>query len=63
MTWRSLPENEDWLLVPVVRGMCRYESLGDGTLDRADIALMHDMLAVQADNEEIARRAMEARNG
>ncbi|WP_281659639.1 DUF6889 family protein [Microvirgula aerodenitrificans] len=63
MTWRSLPENEDWLLVPVVRGMCRYESLGDGTLDLADIALMHDMLAVQADNEEIARRAMEARNG
>lgn len=42
---------------PVVKGMCRYESLKDGTLDLADIALMNDALAVIADNEQIARDA------
>ena len=30
--------------------MCRYESLKDGTLDLADIALMNDSLMVRADN-------------
>jgi len=39
--------------------MCRYESLKDGTLDLADIALMNDALAVKADNELRARRALE----
>jgi hypothetical protein len=41
-------------MAPVHAGMCRYESLKDGTLDLADIALMNDSLAVRADNEEIA---------
>jgi len=31
--------------------MCKYESLIDGTLDLADIALMNDALDVVADNE------------
>jgi hypothetical protein len=38
---------------PVLRGMCRFESLKDGTLDLADIALMNDALEVQADNEHM----------
>jgi len=46
-------------MAPVRAGMCRYESLKDGTLDLADIALMNDALAVQADNEMIAHRAAE----
>jgi len=53
--WRALPGAEDWLLAPVRRGMCRYESLKDGTVDLDDIALMNDALAVAADNEELAR--------
>ncbi|WP_338558106.1 DUF6889 family protein [Acinetobacter sp. KS-LM10] len=36
---------------PVIKGMCKYESLIDGTLDLADIALMNDALDVVADNE------------
>lgn len=55
MTWCSLPGGEDWLLAPVLAGMCRYESLKDGTLDLADVALMNDALAVRADNEALAR--------
>lgn len=47
-----------WLLRPVLRGMCRFESLKDCTLDLADIALMNDALDVQDENE---RRYMEAK--
>ena len=36
--------------------MCRYESLKDGTLDLADIALMNESLDVVAENQEIAER-------
>lgn len=43
--------------------MCRYESLKDGTLDLADIALMNDKLMVRADNERIARERMERNDG
>lgn len=34
--------------------MCRYESLKDGSLDLADIALMNDALDVVAENQQIA---------
>lgn len=50
-----MPGGEDWLLAPVTAGMCRFESLRDGTLGLEDIALMNDALAVRADNEELAR--------
>jgi hypothetical protein len=38
----------------VVRGLCRYESLKDGTLDLADIALMNEALDVIEENRVIA---------
>ncbi|WP_373867726.1 DUF6889 family protein [Acinetobacter bereziniae] len=34
--------------------MCKYESLKDGTVDLADIALMNDALNVLVDNEYLA---------
>jgi hypothetical protein len=36
---------------PVLRGMCQYESLKNGTLDLEDIARMNDALAVSDENE------------
>lgn len=54
MTWATLPGEEDWLLRPVLKGMCRYESLRDGVLGLEDIALMNDALAVEADNRNRA---------
>lgn len=39
-------------------GLCRYESLIDGTLSLADVALMNDALDVRDDNEAIARRML-----
>lgn len=53
----------DWLLRPVIKGMCRYESLKDGTIDLADIALMNDALDVLAENNQIAQRYNENQNG
>jgi len=34
--------------------MCKYESLKDGTIDLADLALMNDYIACRADNEALA---------
>lgn len=44
---------------PVLRGLCRYESLKDGALDLADVAMLNDALDVQAENERRMRRANE----
>jgi len=46
----------DWLLRPAIKGMCRYESLKDGTLDLADIALMNEALDVVGENTVTAQR-------
>lgn len=37
--------------------MCRYESLIDGTLDIADLALMNDCLDTIDDNRTLAEEA------
>jgi hypothetical protein len=49
---------EDWLLRPVVEGMCRYESLKDGTLELVDIARMNDALDVRYENERRLNQAL-----
>ncbi len=46
----------DWLLRPVVRGLCRYESLKNGEIDLADIDLMNEALDVVQHNEHLARQ-------
>lgn len=45
---------EDWLLRPVLRGLCRYESLRDGSLNLLDVAKMNEALDVEAENRRIA---------
>ena len=46
----------DWLLRPVMNGLCKYESLLDGTLSLADVALLCDALDVREENKAIAYR-------
>ncbi|WP_423753331.1 DUF6889 family protein [Acinetobacter beijerinckii] len=41
--------------------MCRFESLKDGTLDLADIALMNDALNVLVDNENLVNESRAAK--
>ncbi len=55
----TLPDGLSWLLTPVQRGMCRYESLLDGTLTLNDVALMNDFLMAEGENESRAYKAAE----
>jgi len=55
-----MTDGEGWLLRPVTEGMCRYESLKDGTLDLADIEKMNAALDVRIENEERYRKANES---
>lgn len=41
---------------PVLKGMCRFESLKDCTLGLEDIALMNDAMDVATENERIAQK-------
>jgi hypothetical protein len=36
---------------PVIEGMCKYESMLDGTITLYDVSLMNDALDVKAENE------------
>jgi hypothetical protein len=42
---------EDWLLRPVLRGMCKYESLKDGSLSMLDIVKMNEAMDVEMENQ------------
>ena len=46
-----MASEEDWLLRPVLRGLCRYESLKDGSLNLADFAKMNEAIAVELENQ------------
>ena len=41
---------EDWLMRPVIEGLCKYESLLNGTIDLFDIARMNDAIDVRDEN-------------
>ena len=53
-----MPEGVDFLMRPVLRGCCRYESLMDGTLRMIDLARMNDALDVMDENEARANAAL-----
>ena len=50
-------EGEDWLMRPVLRGMCRYESLLDGTLGLSDVSRMNEAIDVEQINQARVARA------
>lgn len=52
---------EDWLLRPVMRGMCKYESLKDGTLNLSDIANMNEAIDVEEENKMRIRESVDGR--
>jgi hypothetical protein len=53
---RRLGNGEDYLLRPVIRGMCGYESLVDGTLDLHDIFLMNEALDIAEEKATAPRK-------
>lgn len=52
-------DSEDWLLRPVLRGLCRYESLKDGSLGLYDIMLLNEAIDVEHENSARAQEASE----
>lgn len=55
----EMVDQEDWLYRPVDRGWCKYESLIDGTLDLADLAIMNDAIDVIEENRYRMQKAYE----
>ena len=45
-----MPDETDWLLAPVMRGLCFYESLLNGSLDLMDLARLNDAIVVYDEN-------------
>lgn len=45
-----MSDGTDWLLRPVSRGVCRYESLKDGSLNLEDLSRLNEMLDVEDEN-------------
>jgi Family of unknown function (DUF6889) len=51
-------DDEDWVMRPALEGICRYESLVDGTLDLGDVARMNEALDVRNENQARVEEAM-----
>jgi hypothetical protein len=49
----SMSDELDWVMRPVVQGMCKYESLKDGTLRLYDISIMNEALDVEFKNKSL----------
>lgn len=52
-----MASGDDWVMRPVLEGLCKYESLKDCTLDLEDVAKMNDALDVKVENENRYRKA------
>lgn len=50
-----MPDDEDWVMSPVMHGLCKYESLIDGSLGLHDVARMNDAILVRADNQKLSQ--------
>ncbi|WP_197430601.1 hypothetical protein [Methylobacterium sp. CCH5-D2] len=48
---------------PVERGLCKAESLFDGTFDLCDIARMNEVIDISLENQARANAAAEKNNG
>ncbi len=43
-------DDEDWLMRPVLEGLCSYESLVNGAIDLDDLSRMNEALDVREEN-------------
>lgn len=54
-----MASGEDWIMRPILEGMCMYRELIDGTLSLVDLARMNEALDVRAENERRITAALE----
>jgi hypothetical protein len=59
----SMAGEEDWLFRPVLRGLLRAESLIDGTVDLAYVAILNEVLDVEQENALRMRKEEGANHG
>ena len=52
-----MTSGEDWLLRPVLKNLCRYESLLSGKLRLVDIAKLNEALDVEIENTNRLQRS------
>jgi hypothetical protein len=52
-----MEDGEDFLMRPVMEGMCKYESWLDGTLDLADAARMNEAISIRNHNQFLIEEA------
>jgi hypothetical protein len=57
----DVPNGEAWLARPILRGLCRMESLHDGSLRLADFARANLWLDVEDENTDRIQRAAAAK--
>ena len=60
MDLASMSDGEGWLMRPVLRQLCKYESLKNGDLDLYDMASLNEALDVEDENRA---RIAEAQDG
>lgn len=53
-----MASGEDWLLRPVLRGLCSYESLKNCTLDLCDVAVLNEAIDVEETNRVRVQEAL-----
>jgi hypothetical protein len=54
-----MTDGEEWVMRPVLRGMCKYESLIRCEVDLEDIARMNAAIDVEIENENRRQKANE----
>lgn len=57
----KLYDELDFVMDPVLAGLCSYESVRDGTVSLMDLAIMNDALEAKRENERRARKASETK--
>lgn len=58
-----MEEEEDFLMRPVLEGMCQYESLLSGAVDLEGVARMNAALDVKYENQRIANQRKAKEDG
>lgn len=53
---------EEWLMRPVLKGCCKFESLLDGTLSLTDIRDLNRALDAEAENEYRVSKHLASKN-
>lgn len=47
-----MADGEGWIMRPVMRGMCTYESLKNGSVDLRDIDRMNEAIDIDDENRK-----------